>query len=108
MVPRRQPEIAPVGDSETRRTDQPVDGAIAEQKQVLDNVIGRRHLSVAVVPGKLNELQKVERDRCVPFSKQGNHARFALCPSLRSTYRHLLILSGPIRLGRLANPRCPL
>lgn len=56
LLVRRNPEVSNILNREAGRTDQPVETAATYRQDVVDDVIGRRNLAVAVVPGELNKL----------------------------------------------------
>jgi hypothetical protein len=53
-------QVSPVGHSESAGSDQTVECSLAQYEDVVDDLIRWADVSVAVVPGELYELEKIE------------------------------------------------
>jgi hypothetical protein len=81
-------EVSPIGDPQMRRGDKAGDAAVAQEKHVIDDLLGRRDISIAVVPRKLYEFQKVEGPGGLLLAEHGSDALLSFSSPIRAAHRH--------------------
>ena len=82
-------QVPPVRDGETSRFYEPHHVASRAEENFVDDVFGRRHLAVAVVPSKLGELQQVEDGWSAALAEDGFDAWAAFGPAGAPTCCHV-------------------
>ena len=99
MLFRSHPGVSPVGDREVRSRDESAQLPLAQQEDVIDDVVGRRDLPVAVVPCELDELQEIEGGICHGLAECADDTSPPACSSLRPTDCHQPSLAQNERLS---------
>jgi len=83
-----QPEVPPVTDRQASGLHKAVEAAPGTEQHVVDNFRRRCDLAVAVMPGKLQQLDQVESGGRVLFAEHIPERRLPLRPSSCSPDRH--------------------
>lgn len=96
-------EVPPVRHRQSGRPDELIDISVAQQEHVVDDVIGRGELPVAVVPGELGELEKIECGRGLIRPENGLHPLPAVLSPLGPTDCHDRIVPRRARIPGMAS-----
>jgi hypothetical protein len=86
-------DISKVDDRKVRVAHQGCQVATREVEDVIEDIIGRGHLAVAVVPGEIHEVQRVERSLEVASREGRPQTSSTFSPSLVTSDGHVVILS---------------
>ena len=102
-------EIASISDSQARGLDKSLDAPLAQHEHVLDHILGRADVPIAVVPCELRELDEIESDLRPIAAEHRDYLRCSLISPLRTTDGHrssmasrrsaLLLRSESTRVG---------
>ena len=95
MTPKRGSvdlHVTPINESEAGRPDEAGEVALGQQEHVVDDVLGRSDISVAVVPCNLEYLEEVECDIDNGLGEVLGNSWLPFDPTLISTDSHPLTL----------------